>query len=216
MSDQAVLEDAFRRSAALRHRIVQLSGRRYSIKLEEGFWTFLEETARSQGIRLNQLVGRLAADHPQEIGFSAALRLYCLTEARKRLGTAEQALESASLTAGTTDLGAIVAACPAPSVVLDFSRTIRLVNEPFARWLGADHHALIGKPIEHFFQIRGHFRLDELWVRFGGGMTSVVPAKLAYVAPGRVVVAKAFLCAAAIKGPEDFSCLIMLDHGPAR
>ena len=216
MSDQPVLEDAFQRSAALKHRIVQLSGRRYSIKLEQGFWAFLEETARSQGIRLNQLVGRLAANHPEEIGFSAALRLYCLTEARSRLSTAEEALDKASLAAGTTNLGAVVAACPAPSVVIDFSRSIRLVNEPFAHWLGADHNALIGKPIEHFFQIRGHFRLDELWTRFGSGLTSVVPAKLAYVAPGRVVVAKAFLCVAAIKGPDDFSCLIMLDQGSAR
>lgn len=213
MTDLSTVEGVFQQSAAVRHRIVQFGGRRYSIKLEQGFWAFLEETARKQGVRLNQLVGRLAADHPQEIGFSAALRLYCLTEARARLGTAEEALQNASLAAGTTDLTAIVGACPAPSVVLGFDRTIRLVNEPFARWLGADHQALIGKPIEHFFQIRGHFRLDDLWARFGQGMTAAVPAKLAYVAPGRVVVAKAFLCATAIKGPEDFSCLIMLDHG---
>ncbi|HLF58159.1 MAG TPA: ribbon-helix-helix domain-containing protein [Alphaproteobacteria bacterium] len=216
MPDLSNVEESLRGSAVVKHRIVQLSGRRYSIKLEQGFWTFLEETARSHGLRLNQLVGRLAADHPNEIGFSAALRLYCLTEARARLGAAQEELHKASLATGTTDLAAIVGACPAPSVVLAYDRTIRMVNEPFARWLGADHQALIGKPVEHFFQIRGHFRLDELWARFGQGFTSAVPAKLAYVAPGRVVVAKAFLCATAIKGPDDFSCLIMLDHGATR
>jgi len=206
-------QDRFGGSAAVKHRIVQLSGRRYSIKLEQGFWNFLEESAKKSGLRLNQLVGQLAANHPTEIGFAAALRLYCLSEARNRLGSAEEQLQKAALATGTTDLSSIVGACPAPCVVLAQDRTIQLVNEAFARWLNADHAALIGKPVEHFFQIRGHFRLDELWAKFGSGLTSAVPAKLAYVAPGRVVVAKANLCAAAIKGPDDFSCLIMLDHG---
>ena len=206
------LQELFQGSAAVKHRIVQLSGRRYSIKLEHGFWVFLEESAKKYGLRLNQLVGKLAADHPTEIGFAAALRLYCLAEARGRLSRAEEELQRASLATGTTDLSSVVTACPAPCVVLAHDRTIQLVNDAFARWLNADSAALIGKSVEHFFQIRGHFRLDELLARFGNGLTTPVPAKLAYVAPGRVVVAKAHLCAAAIKGPADFSCLIMLDH----
>lgn len=213
MSELIQIDDGYRAAALIKHRIVQLSGRRYSIKLEQGFWRFLEDTARRQGMRLNQLVGQLAADHPTEIGFAAALRLYCLTVASARLGAAEEELHKAAMATGTTDLAALVSACPAPCIVLSFVRTISLVNEPFTRWLGVDPAALIGKPIEHFFQIRGHFRIDDLWARFGQGMASSVPAKLAYVAPGRVVVAKAQLCAAAVKGPEDFSCLIMLDHG---
>ncbi len=206
-------DESFRSAAVIKHRIVQLAGRRYSIKLEQGFWRFLEETAQGQGLRLNQLVGRLAADHPTEIGFAAALRLYCLTVASARIGAVEDELSKTAMATGTTDLGAVVGACPAPCLVLSHERTIRLVNEPFTRWLAVDPSALIGKPAEHFFQIRGHFRIDDLWARFGQGLTSAVPAKLAYVAPGRVVVAKAHLCAAAIKGPDDFSCLIMLDHG---
>lgn len=216
MSDVAEAAEVETGSAVVKHRIVQLSGRRYSIKLESGFWRFLEETARKQGLRLNQLVGRLAGEERSEIGFAAALRLYCLSEARTRLETAEEDVRRAALSTGTTDLSSIVGACPAPCVVLSHDRTIRLVNEPFARWIDADDQALIGKSVEHFFQIRGHFRLEELWARFGRGYTAAVPAKLAYVAPGRVVVAKAQLCAAAIKSPEDFSCLIMLDQGPGR
>ncbi len=216
VAESAKIKDEYPDDAVIRHRIVQFANRRYSIKLEQGYWSFLEAAAKLQAVRLNQLVGRLAADHPSELGFAAALRLYCLSQARSRLGLAEAELKKAALATGTTDLTAIVGACPAPCVVLGHDRTIRLVNNPFAQWLGADHQALIGKPVEHFFQIRGHFRLDELWARFGRGLTSAVPAKLAYVAPGRVVVAKAHLCAAAIKGPEDFSLLIMLDHGPAR
>lgn len=216
MADSEQIEDKSGAAPLIRHRIVQFSNRRYSIKLESDFWGFLEETARRQGKRLNQLVAQLASDHPSGLGFAAALRLFCLNEARGRLGLAEAEVEKAALATGTTDLTAIVGACPAPCVVLDQDRTIRLLNANFADWLNADRDALLGKPIEHFFQIRGHFRLDELWGRFGQGFTAAVPAKLAYVAPGRVVVAKAHLCAAAIKGPEDFSCLIMLDQTPAR
>lgn len=216
MSELPEVEENFGDSAVIKHRIVQFLGRRYSIKLEQGYWRFLEEAARSHGMRLNQLVGRLANEHSHGIGFSAALRLYCLRQAQTRIGALEEQLDKAALASGATDLGAIVGACPAPCVVLAHDRTIRLVNESFAHWLGADHQALIGKPIDHFFQIRGHFRLDDLWAHFGQGFTASVPAKLAYVAPGRVVVAKAHLCAAAIKGPDDFSCLIMLDHGASR
>lgn len=216
MADPDQAEEKSGESPLVRHRIVQFANRRYSLKLEQDFWAFLEETARRQGRRLNQLVAQLASDHPADLGFAAALRLFCLNEARIRLGLAETEVEKAQLATGTTDLTAIVGACPAPCVVLDQDRNIRLLNDQFARWLNADKDALLGKPIEHFFQIRGHFRLDELWGRFGQGFTAAVPAKLAYVAPGRVVVAKAHLCAAAIKGPEDFSCLIMLDHGFSR
>lgn len=216
VTDSGQIKDNSNAIAVIKHRIVQFANRRYSIKLEQDFWVFLEETARRQGQRLNQLVAALASDHPSTLGFAAALRLFCLNEARARLGAAEKEVEKAALATGTTDLTSIVGACPAPCVVLDQDRTIRLLNENFARWLNADREALQGKPIEHFFQIRGHFRLDELWGRFGQGFTTAVPAKLAYVAPGRVVVAKAHLCAAAIKGPEEFSCLIMLDQTPLR
>ena len=214
MTDSTQANEREPGAAVIKHRIVQFANRRYSIKLEQDFWTFLEETAKRQGQRLNHLVAALASDHPSTLGFAAALRLFCLNEARTRLGTAEKEVEKAALATGTTDLTSIVGACPAACVVLDQDRVIQLLNDNFARWLNADREALQGKPIEHFFQIRGHFRLDELWARFGQGFTTAVPAKLAYVAPGRVVVAKAHLCAAAIKGPEDFSCLIMLDQSP--
>lgn len=216
VADLGQIKDNSDGIAVIRHRIVQFANRRYSIKLEQDFWTFLDQTARRQGKRLNQLIAELAQDQPPGLGFAAALRLFCLNEARTRLGLAETEVEKAALATGTTDLTAIVGACPAPCVVLDQDRKIQLLNENFARWLNADQEALLGKPIEHFFQIRGHFRLDELWARFGQGFTAAVAAKLAYVAPGRIVVAKAYLCAAAIKGPEDFSCLIMLDQGPSR
>ncbi len=216
MSDLTEINDHLLRSAAIRHRILQSAGRRYSVKLEAAFWRVLEETAALRGVRLNQLVGQLAKSLSLERGLTAALRLFCLDEAINRLRVAEDEIGDLSLAAGATDIAAIIEACPAPCLVISQGRVIQRVNGAFTRWLQARHEDLLGQPVDRFFQIRGHFRLDELWARFGNGYSKPVPAKLAYVAPGRVTVAKAYLCPTAVKGPDDFSCLIMLDQSPAR
>ncbi len=216
MSGSSKIQSKLLKSAVIRHRILQSAGRRYSIKLEAGFWRVLEKVAVRQGLRLNELVGGLAETLSLDIGFTAALRLFCLNEAMTQLRAADREISNLSLAAGSTDVAAIVGACPAPCLMISQDRVIQRLNEAFIRWLQARHEDLLGQPIDRFFQIRGHFRFDELWARFGEGYTTPVPAKLAYVAPGRVTVAKAYLCAIAVKGPEDFSCLIMLDHAPTR
>ena len=194
---------------------MQFAGRRFSLKLEHGYWAFLEEAARGRGMRLNELIGELAGGLAPGAGFTGYLRLFCLGEALTRLRAAERTIADLSLAAGETDLAAIIGACPAPCLLISQDRVIQRANQAFVTWLGARYEELLGQPLDRFFQIRGHFHFNELWARFGNGYTKAVPAKLAYVAPGRVTVAKAHLCATAVKGPEDFSCLIMLDHGPA-
>lgn len=216
LSDFSKIPDKLSGEAEVRHRILQHGGRRYSVKLESGFWRVLEEIAEHEGIRLNHLVGRLAQVLTLDIGLTAALRLFCLTEAVGWLRDAEARAADLSLASGTTDVAALVEACPSPCVMLDQDRVIVRVNEAFTHWLGAGEDELVGKPLDRFFQIRGHFRLDDLWARFARGQTKAVPAKLAYVAPGRVIVAKAHLCATSVNGPDDFRCLIMLEHRPAR
>ena len=44
----------------MRHRIIQHSGRRYSVKLADAVWENLESLAGEAGLRLNQLVARVA------------------------------------------------------------------------------------------------------------------------------------------------------------
>ncbi len=117
---------------------------------------------------------------------------------------------------GVLEGEAIVGACPAPCLMISQERIIQHLNQAFAHWLRARHDDLLGQPIDRYFQIHGHFRLEELWTRFGEGYTKAIPAKLAYVAPGRVTVAKAYLCAISVNGPKDFSCLVMLDQTPSQ
>src|SRR4051812_6989108 len=46
---------------SLRHRILQANGRRYSINIEENYWTILDRIAVRTGIRVSQLVHRIAS-----------------------------------------------------------------------------------------------------------------------------------------------------------
>jgi len=156
---------------------VQFAGRRFSLKLEHGFWAFLEESARNREIRLNELIGELARGLAPGVGFTAYLRLFCLAEALARLRAAERRIADLSLAAGDTDLASIIGACPAPCLLISQDRVIRRVNQAFVHWLGARYEELLGQPFDRFFQIRGHFHFDELWTRFGNGYTKAVPAK---------------------------------------
>lgn len=216
LSDFAKINDELAPFAAVRHRILQHGGRRYSVKLEQAFWACLEAVARREGMRLNELVAELAGRLDLGLGFAAALRLYCLTDTVEALREAERQVTDLSLAGGTTDIAAIVAACPAPCMILAHDRSILRVNDAFVNWLQIGAESLVGQPADRFFQIRGHFRLDELWARLGEGHTKAVPAKLAYLSPGRVTMAKAHICAASVKAPDDFSCLVMLDSAPVR
>ncbi len=106
---------------------------------------------------------------------------------------------------------AIVGACPAPCLMTSREGVIQQVNEAFIDVLQARHEDLQGQPVDRFFQIAGRFRWDELWVRLADGCVKAVPANLAYVVPGRAIMAKAYLCPIAVNGQDHCSCLIMLD-----
>jgi PAS domain-containing protein len=110
---------------------------------------------------------------------------------------------------------AIVDACPGPCLMISSDGIIERVNEAFIHLLQARHEDLRGQPVDRYFRIRGDPRLGELSVQLADGSIKAVPANLAYVVPGRVIVAKAYLCPMAVSGHKS-SCLVMLDNASAR
>lgn len=110
---------------------------------------------------------------------------------------------------------AIVEACPAPCLMISREGVIQHVNEAFIHLLQARREDLRGQPVDRCFRIRGRFRLGDLWGRLADGFIKAVPANLAYVAPGRVIVAKACLCPITVNR-HNFSCLVMLDGASSR
>ena len=67
-------------------RILQVKGRRYSIRLEPIFWRVLEELSAADGIRLNAMVRRIAeADALDPAGnLTSRLRVHCARELRQQ------------------------------------------------------------------------------------------------------------------------------------
>lgn len=210
MSESASPETADK-APGLRHRILQSRGRRYSLKLEPEFWTWLEGLAASRGVRLNVLVAELAENLPAGASLASGLRQYCLMEAGQRIMRLEDRVLELSLASGFTNLSTLVEACPAPSILISNRHEIVKVNGAVARWMGVSRGDLVGRRFDHVFNLATAAPLAEVWKEFGLGYARPVPAKLTYLAPGRVVVAKASLCAASVRGPDDFSYLVMID-----
>ena len=57
--------------------------------------------------------------------------------------------------------------------------------------------------------------LDEIVQQYGAGTLSLFSARLVYVRPGRLVVARARICPAVIHSPTDVSYLVLMDTGRA-
>ena len=107
-----------------RQRILQRRHRRLSIRLEQVFWTQLETCAKEDGLKLADLVFAVAESESENR--SSQLRAYCVDWLRKRLFQAR-------LGASQVDIQQILAACPAPCVIITQQRRLAAHNPAFAR-----------------------------------------------------------------------------------
>ena len=109
-----------------RQRILQRRHRRLSIRLEQVFWTQLETCAKEDGLKLADLVFAVGEDKGESENRSSLLRAYCVEWLRKRLFQAR-------LGASQVDIPRILAACPAPCVIITQQRRLAAHNPAFAR-----------------------------------------------------------------------------------
>jgi predicted DNA-binding ribbon-helix-helix protein len=198
---------------ALRHRILQADGRRYSINIEESYWAILERLAQRRGIRVSKLVHGIA---PTDDGISLAstLRLFCLRETMAELEHLERRMAEHKRSSGPNYVQSIVDANPSPSLLLGHDGAIQRLNAAFARWSRTPPAKLIGQSYEWFFQLRTARPMKEIKAEFAGGSRSVFSSRISYIAPGRVVVANASLCLAASAGPGEYSWCVLIDSVP--
>jgi predicted DNA-binding ribbon-helix-helix protein len=197
----------------MRHRIIQHAGRRYSVKLDDLVWSNLESLAADANLRLNQLVSRIADSAGDGANLTGALRQYCLDEALKRIKELERAAEDHKLAGGGVPVTLFADASPAPCLIVGGDHQIRRANQPACEWMGTTEEALAGKSVQHYFQIKAQAPLDEIVRQYGAGRLQVFSARLVYVRPGRLVVARAKICPAVVQGPQDVSYLILMDTG---
>jgi predicted DNA-binding ribbon-helix-helix protein len=197
----------------LRHRILQCDGRRYSLKLEPAYWTSLEAAAKQRNLRLAQLIRDLAAQLPQGSSLSARIRQFCLEETQSAALHLKDELASHALVGDAYDLAAIVAACPIPCLVVSHAGRIDQANRAFGRWRKADPEQFLGKRLDQYFQLRLPLPLASMAAQAITGGARHSPAKIAFIAPGRIIVAQATICLIAIRDLTDFAYLVMIQSG---
>jgi len=186
MSEPIIAERAAPPGAAWEQRILQLAGRRYSLRLEACYWQALEAISRRRRQRLNQLVAETARLRAPGANLASALRVLCVEE----LGRADLARQ---LSAERTSLLALVQSAPAPGLLLDAGQRIVALNGAFAQWVGMEESQLLGESALRHFRFRSEPQFAVLWAGLGREWTEPHAARLVNIAPGRVLASNARL-----------------------
>ena len=171
----------------LQQRILQVAGRRYSLRLETCYWETLTAIAARRRQRLNRLVAEIAA-LAEDANLAARLRVFCLEESRQATRAHEFAVDRTSV------LGLIESA-PMPALAVDASGRITTVNAAFSVWLSTAAESLAGTPLlRHFrFHCRAGCTVETLWKELGHSWVVAESARMIHIAPGRVLAANARL-----------------------
>lgn len=193
------------------HRVVQYRGRRYSLKLDYSSWNALEQAAARRNMRLNQLVDELAVATNHEGNFSATVRAQCLAELKTQIEDLENKVRNQSMSGEGISASLIADACPAPAFVVDGRNMVQKANQPAQKWLGLAESALVGRPVDQYFQVKSTLTLTQIVEQFGQGKYQVFPARIVCLRPGRLIMAKATICPVLRRSDQDLIYTIMID-----
>ena len=163
-------------------RILQLDGKRYSLRLEHEFWTALEAVATRRKLRLNHLVAEIAARCPADANLSSTLRVFCLGEMERSAVTRSVALDGASI-------AALIESAPAAGLVLDGDQVVLAVNDAFLHWSGIKRALVLRQKLARHFRWQGASVFDGLWTN----AAREEQARIVGIMPGRVLAAEVSL-----------------------
>ena len=134
-------------------RILQLDGRRYSLRLEHEFWAALEAIAARRKLRLNRLVAEVASHRSGDSNLSSLLRVFCLGEMERTPVGRPLALDSGSITA-------LVEAAPGPGLLIDADQLVLAANGAFVHWSGVKRALLLRQKLAAHFYLQGASSFD--------------------------------------------------------
>ena len=196
------------------HRILQHAGRRYSLKLDPIVWETLEELADDGGLRLNELVARVAQEAGDDAGLTNALRNHCLRELRRRLSQRDAEVKTLTLTSRGVPAALLAQACPTPCFLIGTDQLILEANEPAQKWMSTPAPSLVGKVVDHYLQIKSVPPIEEIVRQFRDGARKLFAARVLHLRPGRLVMARANLCPAMIDAdrPQDFGYFVIVQE----
>jgi predicted DNA-binding ribbon-helix-helix protein len=163
-------------------RILQLDGKRYSLRLEHEFWSALEAIAVRRKLRLNRLVAEIATRRPPDANLSSVLRVFCL-------GEMERSAVGRSLALDGAGIAALVEGAPAAGVVLDAEQLVLAANDAFLDWSGVKRGLLLRQKFGRHFRFQGASDFDDLWAK----PIREERMRIVGIMPGRVLAAEVSL-----------------------
>lgn len=190
---------------ALRPRVLQYRGRRYSLRLERIFWSRLERMAQERGQRLGQLVGELAEQEKEGSGSLASrLRVACLLHAEAVEAGGEDAKGASSFLA-TFD------AAPSPGLIITAQQDIVRMNRALVDWLGASNARIIGQRLGDAFEIRARPPFSVTWESLRQGIASRAVVQLVRRVPGQVLIRRGRVIALPQLAPGAWYALLWVE-----
>lgn len=163
-------------------RILQLDGKRYSLRLEHEFWAALEAIALRRKLRLNRLVADIASQRAGDSNLSSLLRVFCLGEMERAAAGRSLALDDASIIA-------LVEAAPSPGLLLDIDQLVLAANGAFFHWSGIKRGLLLQQKLAAHFRLQNASSFDDLWSQ----PIREEETRIVGIMPGRVLAADAKL-----------------------
>lgn len=186
------------------------------MRLEEAYWSILENIASESGYRLAEIIDEVAESAGRQASLTSALRLRCLAYLQDKISEDRKTHPARAESVGRygASLENLIAANPAPSLLLAHDGKILRANAAFQNWSGIKAEALTGQPYDWFFQLRLADSFEDTINRLVHGSDDYLIARISYIAPGRVVVANGLVCLGHYVGPRDFTWIVMI--GAAR
>ena len=192
-------------------KTMRIGAIRTSIKLEQEFWSYLEEIAADRSLRLSALVNEVATASPERTNLASTLRTFALIHARLRWRAMHDELEKLTLAGNTQDLMRVMEACPLPCLILNAEREIRQLNKAFVHWLNVDAIGVVGQRLENIMILRGS-GTREMWDRLFSGKASRSAFNATYVSPGKVRTSQALAVGLGAEANTDVrACLVLFE-----
>ena len=124
-------------------RVVKSGNKRHGFRLEGVFWKALHAVTKTDGMSLADYVARLSDVKTGEAGLSSHLRASVMKRALEQIELLRERM-------GKFSSRSIVAACPAPGIIISVDKRILYQNSAFLMYLqsgfgGLDHDKAMGQ-----------------------------------------------------------------------
>jgi predicted DNA-binding ribbon-helix-helix protein len=123
--EPATSVNALEAAVGTKLRLLQRAGVKTAIRLENIYWSQLQDFAREDKTTLSRLIFGILDQHSKAVNRTSLLRCYCLDRMRRKpVGSA--------LVGQSFDLLALVSACPTPVAIITAERKLVAFNPSFS------------------------------------------------------------------------------------